>query len=173
MKRKNEMKIKNVIFENKQYFETIEKIHNSDKLPVLDAYRVNRLVKKLNELNEEYSELKKKILIQYGTRDENSKTESYTISAENRDAFAKEYADLVNIEHDLEMEMLTFPSKLEDGISGADLNLLELFFDLSGLEPEEKGEESVDPPLSPMLKQMKGEIDELESSTEEEDVISA
>ena len=41
------MKIKNVIFENKQYFETIGKIHSSDKLSVMDAYRINRLVKKL------------------------------------------------------------------------------------------------------------------------------
>ena len=53
------MKIRNTLFENNQYFETISKIHSSDKLSVMDAYRVNRLVKKLNELNTEYSELKK------------------------------------------------------------------------------------------------------------------
>ena len=61
------MKIKNAIFENKQYFETIGKIHTSDQLSVMDAYRINRLVKKLNELQEEYSELKKKIFAQHGT----------------------------------------------------------------------------------------------------------
>ena len=55
------MKIKNVIFENKQYFETIGKIHKSDQLSVMDAYRINRLVKKLNELNTEYDELKKNL----------------------------------------------------------------------------------------------------------------
>ena len=53
------MKISNTLFENKQYFETIGKIHNSDQLSVMDAYRINRLVKKLNELNTEYSELKR------------------------------------------------------------------------------------------------------------------
>ena len=36
-----------------------QQIHSSDKLSVMDAYRVNRLVKKLNELNAEYTELKK------------------------------------------------------------------------------------------------------------------
>ena len=61
------MKIKNVIFENKQYFETIGKIHKSDQLSVMDAYRINRLVKKLNELNDEYVELKNKLLKQFGT----------------------------------------------------------------------------------------------------------
>ena len=150
------MKIKNVIFENKQYFETIGKIHKSDQLSVMDAYRINRLVKKLNELNEEYTELKKKIFTQYGTPGKEEGT--YEIGSENREAFAGEYNDLIGIEHDLEMEMLVFPSKLEDGFSAADLNILELFFDLSGFEPEEKPSKKNKPDITP---------------TEEEDVISA
>ena len=141
------MKIKNVIFENKQYFETIGKIHKSDQLSVMDAYRINRLVKKLNELNTEYDELKKKIFTQYGTPGEEEG--SYEIGSENREAFAGEYNDLIDIEHDLETEMLTFPSKIKDGFSATDLNIMEMFFDLSGIELEEKTE------------------DEPESSTEE------
>ena len=138
------MKIKNVIFENKQYFETIGKIHTSDQLSVMDAYRINRLVKKLNELNEEYDELKKKIFTQYGTPGE--KEGSYEIGSENREAFAKEYNDLIDIEHDLETEMLAFPSKLEDGFSAADLNIMEMFFDLSGLEETKKDEPDITTP---------------------------
>ena len=136
------MKIKNVIFENKQYFETIGKIHQSDQLSVMDAYRINRLVKKLNELNTEYVELKKKIFEQYGTPGETEGT--YQIGLENREAFAGEYNDLISIEHDLETEMLTFPSKLENGISAADLNIMEMFFDLSGLEEKEKTKDEPD-----------------------------
>ena len=136
------MKIKNVLFENKQYFETIGKIHQSDQLSVMDAYRINRLVKKLNELNTEYDELKKKIFTQYG---EPGKTEgSYIIEPENRETFAGEYNDLLGIEHDLETEMLAFPSKLEDGFSAADLNIMEMFFDLSGLEEKETKEDEPD-----------------------------
>ena len=130
------MKIKNVIFENKQYFETIGKIHNSDQLSVMDAYRINRLVKKLNELNTEYDELKKKIFTQYGKPGEEEGT--FQIESENREAFAGEYNDLISIEHDLETEMLAFPSKLEDGFSASDLNIMEMFFDLSGLEESEE-----------------------------------
>ena len=126
------MKIKNSLFENKQYFETIGKIHESDKLSVMDAYHINRLVKKLNELNDEYTELKKKILSQYGTPGKEEGT--VQIEAENREAFAGEYNDLIGIEHDLETEMLVFPSKLEDGFSAADLGIMELFFDMSTLE---------------------------------------
>ena len=135
MKRKNEMKIKYAMFENKQYFETIGKIHKSDQLSVMDAYRINRLVKKLNELNEEYIELKNKIFTQYGTPGE--KEGMVEIGPENREAFAAEYNDLLDIEHDLETEMLAFPSKLEDGISSADLNIMELFFDLSTIKETE------------------------------------
>ena len=144
------MKIKNVIFENKQYFETIGKIHKSDKLSVMDAYRINRLVKKLNELNEEYNELKNKIFTQYGTPGEKEGT--IEVGPENREAFAKEYNDLISIEHDLETEMLTFPSKLEDGFSAADLNIMELFFDLSGLEEKEKTKED-EPDITPTEKE--------------------
>ena len=136
------MKIKNVIFENKQYFETIGKIHKSDQLSVMDAYRINRLVKKLNELNEEYNELKKKIFTQYGTPGEEEG--STVIGLENREVFTKEYNDLTDIEHDLETEMLTFPNKIKDGFSASDLNIMEMFFDLSGLEKEEKTEDEPD-----------------------------
>ena len=126
------MKIKNVIFESKQYFETIGKIHTSDQLSVMDAYRINRLVKKLRELQEEYIELKKKIMTQFGTPSEKEGT--VEISVENREEFNSEYNELINIEHDLETEKLSFPNKIEDGFSSADLNILETFFDLSGLE---------------------------------------
>ena len=132
------MKIRNTLFENTQYFETIGKIHKSDQLSVMDAYRINRLVKKLNELNEEYSELKKKLLDQFGTPGEEEG--QFRVEGDNQEPFMKEMNDLINIEHDLETETLAFPSKLEDGFSAADLNVMEMFFDLSGLDEEDKPE---------------------------------
>ena len=138
------MKIKNAIFENKQYFETIGKIHSSDQLSVMDAYRINRLVKKLNELNEEYMELKKKLLDQFGTPGEEEG--QVAIEGDQREPFTKEFNELLSIEHDLETEMLAFPSKLEDGFSAADLNIMEMFFDLSGLEETKKDEPDITTP---------------------------
>ena len=137
------MKIKNAIFENKQYFVTIEKLHTSDQLSVMDAYRINRLVKKMNELHKEFSELKTKIMTQFGTPSEKEGT--VEISAENREVFASEYNDLISIEHDLDTEKLLFPNKIEDGFSSADLNILETFFDLSGLEEKLKDEPDIKP----------------------------
>jgi len=131
------MKIRNTLFENKQYFETIGKIHSSDQLSVMDAYRINRLVKKLNELNEEYSELKKKLLDQFGTPGEEEG--SFIVEGDQREPFTKEMNDLISIEHDLETEMLSWPKKLEDGFSAADLNIMELFFNIDEMvEPKEE-----------------------------------
>ena len=130
------MKIRNSLFENKQYFETISKIHSSDKLSVMDAYRVNRLVKKLNELNAEYSELKNKLLEQYGTTGEEEG--QVIIEGDNKKPFMNEMNDLLNIEHDLETEILPWPKKLEDGFSAADLNVMEIFFNLDEFEPKEE-----------------------------------
>ena len=130
------MKIRNTLFENKQYFETIGKIHSSDQLSVMDAYRVNRLVKKLNELNTEYMELKNKLLKQYGTPGEEEG--QFVVEGDQREPFMKEMNDLITIEHDLETEILPWPKKLEDGFSAADLNVMELFFNLDEFEPKEE-----------------------------------
>ena len=138
------MKIRNTLFENTQYFETIGKIHSSDQLSVMDAYRINRLVKKLNELNTEYSELKKKLLEQFGTP--GGEEGQFVVEGDNQEPFMKEFNDLINIEHDLETEILPWPKKLEDGFSAADLNVLEMFFNIDEMvetkEEEENASES-------------------------------
>ena len=131
------MKIRNSLFENKQYFETISKIHSSDELSVMDAYRINRLVKKLNELNTEYMELKNKLLTQYGTPGEEEG--QFTVEGDSREEFLKEFNELLNIEHDLETELLSWPNKIEDGFSATDLNILEMFFNIDEMvEPKEE-----------------------------------
>ena len=138
------MKIRNTLFENKQYFETIGKIHSSDQLSVMDAYRINRLVKKLNELNTEYMELKNKLLDQYGTAGEEGQ---FTVEGDNKEPFMKEFNDLLNIEHDLETEILPWPQKIEDGFSATDLNILEMFFNIDEMvetKEEENASESSD-----------------------------
>ena len=139
------MKIRNTLFENTQYFETIGKIHSSDQLSVMDAYRINRLVKKLNELNTEYSELKKKLLEQFGTP--GGEEGQFVVEGDNQEPFMKEFNDLINIEHDLETEILPWPKKLEDGFSAADLNVLEMFFNIDEMvetKEEENASESSD-----------------------------
>ena len=129
MKKKGEMKIKNSIFENYQYFETFGKIHYSSQLSVIDAFRLNRLAKKLTKLNEKYLKLKKELLEKFGKPGE----EQFIVEDDNQEKFAKEKNILLAIEHDLKTKELPFPSKIE-GISAADMSIMELFFDMSTLE---------------------------------------
>jgi len=125
------MKIKNSIFENKHYFETIGKIHSSGQLSTREAFRLNRLAKKLTKLNEEYLELKKELLEKFGKLGED---QFFIVEDDNQEKFVKEMNILLAIEHDLETKELPFPSKIKEGISAADMNIMELFFDMSTLE---------------------------------------
>jgi len=130
------MKIQNALFENKQYIETMQKIHTSDKLTVLDAYQINRLVKQISELNQEYIDLKNTLLQKFGKANEEKSEGTYKIEPENIEEFSKELNDLLGIEHDLEIEKLPFPSKIDEGITVADIDILDLFFDFDFDEAE-------------------------------------
>ena len=132
------MKIKNSIFELPQYTETIAKVHSSEKLSVMEAYRINRMVKKLNELNVEYSELKQVVLDKLGKPGEEEGM--FIIEPDNRPEFMEEMNVLLNIEHDLEMEQLAWPKKLKDGFSAADIGVIDLFFNLEEFNPKEEKE---------------------------------
>ena len=46
--------------------------------------------------------------------------------------------DLLNIEHDLEIEKLSFPSKINEGITVIDIDILNIFFDFGFDEKEKK-----------------------------------
>ena len=122
------MIITNNIFENTQYLKTFTKINDLD-LHITDAFRINRLVKKLDELSAEYTEFKKILTDKYGTVD----GDNVRIKKENVQAFSEEYGELLKIEHDLEMEPIPIPKSMEESVSPSDLNVIEKFFDLSSL----------------------------------------
>ena len=122
------IRIVNNIFENSQYLKTFQKISTLD-LHISDAFRINRLVKKLDELSIEYAGLKKVLTDKYGTTDD----DKVTIKKENVQAFSEEYGELLKIEHDLEMELLPLPKSMEDNVSSSELDIIEKFFDLSSL----------------------------------------
>ena len=62
------IKFEKNVFENKQYVSLFKKINYLD-LHITDAFRINRLVKKLDELSSEYTGLRKTLNDKYGTLD--------------------------------------------------------------------------------------------------------
>ena len=87
-------------------------------------------------MNTEYTELKKGLLEKFGTAGEEEG--QFIVEGDNKEPFMNEMNDLLNIEHDLETEILPWPKKLEDGFSAADLNVMEIFFNLDEFEPKEE-----------------------------------
>jgi len=131
------MKISNAHFENTQFNESLKKISDSEKLTVLDAYRINRLIKTTVELYDEYQKLKSGLLKKYGAPVPEDGEGMYRVNPENIETFQKEMADLLAIEHDMKIELLPFPQHIDEGITVSDIEVLSLFFDF-GFDEEEK-----------------------------------
>ena len=122
------IKFENNIFENKQYVSLFTKINDLD-LHITDAFRINRLVKKLDELSSEYTGLRKTLNDKYGTVD----GDRVTIEKDNVEPYTKELGELLVIEHELDMELLSLPKGMEENISATEIDIVEKFFDLSSL----------------------------------------
>ena len=122
------IKFENNVFENKQYVRLFTKINDLD-LHITDAFRINRLVKKLDELSAEYTGLRTTLNDKYGTVD----GDRVTIEKDNVEQYTKELGELLVIEHELDIELLPLPKGMEENISATEIDIVEKFFDLSSL----------------------------------------
>ena len=122
------IKFENNVFENKQYVSLFTKINDLD-LHITDAFRINRLVKKLDELSAEYTGLRTTLNDKYGTVD----GDRVTIEKDNVEPYTKELGELLTIEHEIDMEILSLPKGMEENISATEIDIVEKFFDLSSL----------------------------------------
>ena len=122
------IKFENNVFENKQYVSLFKKINDLD-LHITDAFRINRLVKKLDELSAEYTGLRTTLNDKYGTVD----GDRVTIEKDNVEPYTKELGELLTIEHEIDMEILSLPKGMEENISATEIDIVEKFFDLSSL----------------------------------------
>ena len=122
------IKFENNVFENKQYVSLFTKINDLD-LHITDAFRINRLVKKLDELSSEYTGLRKTLNDKYGTLD----GDIVKVEKDNVEPYTKELGELLVIEHELDIELLPLPKGMEENISAVEIDIVEKFFDLSSL----------------------------------------
>ena len=122
------IKFENNLFENKQYVSLFTKINDLD-LHITDAFRINRLVKKLDELSTEYTGLRKTLNDKYGTLD----GDIVKVEKDNVEPYTKELGELLVIEHELDIELLPLPKGMEENISAVEIDIVEKFFDLSSL----------------------------------------
>ena len=120
------IKLKNLIYENKGYFDVLNKVLNSEDLAIGEAYKISVIAKALTEKMNTYMEVKKTLLDKYSAPDEEG---NYNIADEKQQDFNKEYVELQNIEFELDgVSKIPFPESIKTGITPSDITVLADFF---------------------------------------------
>lgn len=117
------MKLKNEVFNNKKFNETITTL-NETSLPAGLAYKLLNLSKELAQKNEAYNEVKQSILDKYGTL--NEKKEQYTFDKKNADKFNEEFNELLQEEFEVAYEPQVLPDDVR--LTPAQISSIENLF---------------------------------------------
>ena len=104
------MKLKNEVFNNVKFNETINKLNETD-LPAKLAYKIFNLSKELTTRIEGYNKVREDLLKKYGTF--NEEKEQYTFDGENAKKFNNQFKELLEEEFDVEFE----PQELPDNVT--------------------------------------------------------
>ena len=81
------MKYSNQILINPKFMETLTKCNEFEDWPPKDAYWFNRFVKKMNSANEDFNDVRNKLIKKYGEEDK----EGNKILARLKEEFLKKY----------------------------------------------------------------------------------
>ena len=119
------IKLKKLIYENKGYFDVLNKVLNSEQLSIAEAYKISGIAKGLTEKMNTYMEVKKTLLDKYSTPDEEG---NYNIPEDKQKEFNDEYVELQNIEFELSVGKIPFPESIKTGITPSDITVLADFF---------------------------------------------
>ena len=85
------MKFKNAVFANEKFMETLVKCNTFEEWPPKDAYWFNRFVKKMGSAQEDYDDVRVKLIKKHGEEDEDVNT---TIIKENMEAFTTDFNEM-------------------------------------------------------------------------------
>ena len=120
------IKLRNLIYENKGYFDVLNKLLNSEQLSIAEAYKISGIAKGLTEKMNTYMEVKKTLLDKYSSPDAEG---NYNIPDEKQKEFNDEYVELQNIEFELDgVGKIPFPESIKTGITPSDITVLADFF---------------------------------------------
>jgi len=134
------MKYKNGILINPKFMETLQKCNEFVDWPPKDAYWFNRFVKKMNSANEDFNDVRNKLIKKYGEEDEEGNFSIPVDDTEKVKDFQTEFNELLNIEFEIEgINKVKFPMELK--LSPKEMGLMEEVFDMSELEEDSEKEE--------------------------------
>ena len=127
------MKFKNEIFFNKQFMETVARVNTFEDWEPKGAYWFNRLVKKLTSAQEDFNDIRKKIVEKYGDKQED---ETYKVAEVLTVAFSEAITELLDEEFEIKgIKPIKFPKGLK--LSPMEMGLLENIIDMEDFLDDE------------------------------------
>ncbi len=123
------IRLKNSVFNNVQFMETIGLMFTSDELDAEDSYYIGWLHKELLERSKIFEITRTKLLTQYTQPDEEEEGKHNFLTEEDSKAFEKEFNKLLDVEFELSIGMMPYPKQLK--IASSRQRLLEDIFDFT------------------------------------------
>ena len=130
------MKYKNEILLNPKFMETLQKCNEFEDWPPKDAYWFNRFCKKMQSANEDFQDVRNKLIKKYGEPDEEGNTK---VAEVHIPAFSTAMGELMEEEFEIEgIKPIKFPDDLK--LSPIEIGLVEEIFDMSVFEDDDEDE---------------------------------
>ena len=121
------MKYRNEILINPKFMETLQKCNEFEDFPPKGAYWFNRFVKKMNSANEDFQDVRNKLIKKYGEEDKDGRMK---VAEVHIPAFSTAIGELMEEEFEIEgIKKIKFPSDMK--LSPIEIGLVEEIFDRS------------------------------------------
>ena len=128
------MKFKNAVFMNEKFMETLTKCNTFEDWPPKDAYWFNRFVKKMGSAQEDWNDVRVKLIKKFGDEDDEGNTKVAEVHIQ---AFSTALGEIMEEEFEIEgIDKIKFPSELK--LSTIEIGLVEEVFDMAVFEEDDK-----------------------------------
>ena len=121
------MKFKNAVFVNEKFMEILSRCNTFEDWAPRDAYWFNRFVKKIRSAQEDYEDVRIKLIKKYGKEDDEGNTK---VDKEHVSEFSTDLGELMDEEFEIEgIKPIIFPKGLK--LSPIEMGLIEEVVDMS------------------------------------------
>ena len=127
------MKFKNAVFMSEKFMETLTKCNTFEDWPPKDAYWFIRFVKKMGSAQEDWNDVRIKLIKKFGDEDDEGNTKVAEVHVQ---AFSTALGEIMEEEFEIEgINKIKFPSDLK--LSPIEIGLVEEVFDMSVFEEDD------------------------------------
>ena len=131
------MKFNNGLFLNEKFMQTIAKCNEYEDWEPKGAYWFNRLVKKLSSAQEDFTDVKNKLIKKYGN--EPNEEGNIQVSKENIPEFTEAMNEIMGEEFEIDgIKPIKFPEGLK--LSPIEMGLMEEVVDMSAFLDDDEDE---------------------------------